>query len=347
MPLANLLHNDLSLRPEVSPVLSRANLAPSDLITLSDLPPYSSLAAELNPEKTRWILVDHNAFQGRLGELYGSRVVGCIDHHDEENKVPKECEGEMRIVRKSGSCASLVVEYCREAWEGLSSLQAQSQQQDEETKGWDAELARVALAPVLIDTNDLLSESKTMPVDRAAVEYLESKIVAQEGEKYDRGEFFKDISRAKEDIMFLPLADILRKDYKQWDTASGIKLGVSSIVKDIQSLIQKVGGDGEFLDTVVKFARERELSIVSLMTTSHLNGTFRRELLVWAIDEDGAKAMRKFEGDSRETLGLEKWGEGSLDLEGGGFRRCWWQNKLDNSRKQVAPLLRTSIEETT
>ena len=267
--------------------------------------------------------------------------MGSIDHHEEENKVPEECGEEMRIVRKSGSCASLVVEYCREAWDSSSQTQ-----QMEEMKVWDAELARLAIAPVLIDTNNLISESKTTPVDIESVEFLESRIVAHEGEKYSREVYFKEISKAKEDIINLDLHDILRKDYKQW-TAAGMKLGVSSIVKDIQSLIQKVGSESAFLKTVTEFAQERELSIVSLMTTSHVRGEFTRELLVWGLDEKGVQAVKKFENDSKEALGLEKWGDESLDLEDGKqWRRCWWQYKLDNSRKQVAPLLRTSIEET-
>ncbi|TVY39895.1 Exopolyphosphatase [Lachnellula subtilissima] len=124
IPLSNIPRADLSLRPELIPVLRRANLKPSDLLTLSDLPPRSS--PEL--KDARWVLVDHNALQGELGKAYGRNVVGCVDHHDEEHKVPvSESNGDMdepRIVEKSGSCVSLVVRYCRSAWDGLSFEQA-------------------------------------------------------------------------------------------------------------------------------------------------------------------------------------------------------------------------------
>lgn len=82
-----------------------------DLISLDDL------REGLKAEDTKWILVDHNALQGELGKVYGGRVRGCIDHHDEEGKVPNkelcEAEGEMRIIEKSGSCASLVIGWGR------------------------------------------------------------------------------------------------------------------------------------------------------------------------------------------------------------------------------------------
>jgi exopolyphosphatase len=122
IPLSNLPSADLALRPELIPVLSNANLKPSDLITLSDLPPMNTIASQLPPEKTRWILVDHNAMDGELSKIYGKRLVGCIDHHAEENAVPKDCREEPRIVRKSGSCMTLVVESCKDAVRNIGSL---------------------------------------------------------------------------------------------------------------------------------------------------------------------------------------------------------------------------------
>lgn len=109
---------DLGLRPELYPILEKAKVSIGDLLSLD------GLRGGLKTENTRWILVDHNALQGDLGRVYGERVRGCIDHHDEENRVPTreicEEEGEMRIVEKSGSCASLVVERGRRDWKEMS-----------------------------------------------------------------------------------------------------------------------------------------------------------------------------------------------------------------------------------
>lgn len=97
-----------------------------DLISLDDLrksDTKSTEITELEKDNTKWILVDHNALQGELGRVYGGRVRGCIDHHEEENKVLTreicEEEGEMRIVEKSGSCASLVVGWGSGDWAAM------------------------------------------------------------------------------------------------------------------------------------------------------------------------------------------------------------------------------------
>jgi exopolyphosphatase len=79
------------------------------------------------------------------------------------------------------------------------------------------------------------------------------------------------------------------------------------------------------------------------MTISSSNGVFKRELLVWGFNEKGAEAARKFEERTRGELGLETWNNGSLDLvEKRSWRRCWRQGKVEQSRKQVAPLLRAA-----
>ncbi|TAQ91593.1 hypothetical protein B7494_g106 [Chlorociboria aeruginascens] len=342
IPLSNIPSTDLTLRPELLKILSHANLVPSDLITLSDLPPISQKPFKLLPENTKWILVDHNALQGELGKLFGKRLTGCIDHHEEEHKVPAECVDEPRIVQKSGSCSSLVVEYCKRAWDALA---LKSEPNNGEAASWAADLARLALGPVLIDTNNLTSKSKTTPVDISATEYLEKWIRAKAGQNYNREEYFNEISNAKEDIGHLSLSGILRKDYKQWTGANeSINLGVSSVVKDMQFLIDKAGGKEEFFNTLKEFAEKRGLEICSIMTTSHPDGKFRRELLVWVMNEKGLEAARKFEKDSMDKLELKKWGEGGLDLDGEKqWRRCWWQNRLDNSRKQVAPLMTAAM----
>ncbi len=345
-PLSNLPRADLSLRPELRPVLSLAQFKPNDLITLSDLPPPDQCASTLNPQRTTWILVDHNALQGELGALYGGRVSGVIDHHDDENKVPKDCGEEPRIINKSGSCTSLVVQHCKEAWDALS-----KKSRTDEIAAWDAELAHLALAPILIDTTNLTSASKTTPADTQAVEYLEAKIRASEDHDgcYNRDEYFRQISEAKTDIGGLSLNDILRKDYKQWTESGSVNLGISSVVKDLQFLLEKAGGEGVFYESIKKFAAKRKLSIYAVMTTSTTDGKFKRELLVCALDESGARAAKAFEREAATTLGLRPCEDGKLDVESwgagaeGGWMRSWVQEKIENSRKQVGPLLRKAM----
>ena len=339
IPLSNIPRADLSLRPELLPVLSHAKLKLEDLITLSDLPPPSKQAAQLPPDKTSWILVDHNTLQGDLGKTYGRRIIGCIDHHDEEGKVPRDCEP--RIIRKSGSCSSLIIDHYREAWNSLAKSSS-----SRETIIWDAELAKLALAPVLIDTTNLTDESKTTPTDTEAVRYLAAKITATKGSEYHPEDYFKEISEAKEDIGSLSVYDILRKDYKQWTEKGSLNLGVSSVVKDIQFLIEKSGSAEKFFDILKDFAAERELALFSIMTTSTPEGVFKKELLLWATNEKAVGAAKKFEESAKEQLGLVTGADGAHDFgDENRWQRYWRQERVEHSRKQVAPLLRSALTE--
>jgi exopolyphosphatase len=278
--------------------------------------------------------------QGDLGRAYGQRLVGCIDHHDEEYIVPRECGEEPRIVQKSGSCSSLVVEYCRDAWSALS-----RRSEDKESASWDADLARLALAPILIDTTNLTNDYRVTPVDVKAAEYLESFILVDPTRKFDREEYFQRITAAKNDIGGLSLSNILRKDYKQWTEAGAINFGISSVVKDIEFLINKAGAKAKFFAAMEDFARERNLSMYSIMTASQKDGAFHRELLIWGLDERGVYTAERFEADSKEKLGLQQWGDGTLDLtDDAQWRRCWQQHKVENSRKQIAPMLKTYMQ---
>ncbi len=143
------------------------------------------------------------------------------------------------------------------------------------------------------------------------------------------------------------LTDILRKDYKQWTEAKDVVLGTIAVVKCMSWILEQAAGKEKFLAVVKDFAQERDLSICSIMTTSQSDdGVFRRELFVWGLNKKGVKIAKKFEAEAREKLGLIQWIDDSLDLDGDQqWRRCWWQESVENSRKQVAPLLRTSIEQ--
>ncbi|OWP06460.1 hypothetical protein B2J93_9233 [Marssonina coronariae] len=340
IPLSNVPHTDLALRPELLPVLSRANLKLSDLITLSELPSLSQASSRLAPERTRWLLVDHNALLGELGRFYGPRVIGCIDHHDDEEKVPGDCGDEPRVIKKSGSCSSLVVEYCRGAWDAMSARSSGA----ETTTRWDAELARLALGPVLIDTSNLESDAKTTYTDVEAMRYLKRFVVAQEGAEFKASDYYEEIWTAERDVDGLSLTDLLRKDYKQW-TENGVNLGVCSVVKNMEFLLQKADRQDEFFNTLKDFSRDRDLSICCVMTrASTKDGRFERELFAWGLDEKGVEAVQKFEAQSTEKLGLETWKNGSLDFKGDRqWRKCWVQHQVEHSRKQVAPLLRSSM----
>lgn len=366
IPITNIPAADIQLRPEFLALFKHANIESGHLITLDDLPPLSDIQTKLAPENTKWILVDHNALQGQLGKNYASRVAGVIDHHDDEGRVPKDTVDEPRIIEKSGSCTGLIVNYCRPTWEALSSsamssgaAKAQGDSLSEDAavvKRWDAAVAQLGLASILIDTANLQDENKTTEHDRQAADYLEAKIMLcpQIATSFDRTRFYKEIDAAKKEIGGLKLQDILRKDYKQWDHG-GLKLGISSVVKHIDFLQNKAGHEANtqarseaFLEALEKFSKDRDLDLYTLMTTStSSDGEFQREILLWAFNDNAVSAAKAFAANSTDELGLTDWHESdsltSANCGDGEWRRIWWQRQVQHSRKRVAPLLREAM----
>jgi exopolyphosphatase len=367
MPVLNIPAADIKLRPEYLALLPYANVEPEILITLDDLPPSESLESKLRPENTRWILVDHNALQGALGSTYANRVCGVIDHHEDEHKVPKNTGDEPRIIEKCGSCTSLVTTYCMESWDKISSqgspsgaalVQDDASYIDNNTVFsalWDCQAAKLALASVLIDTNNLQNQAKVTKHDVDAAKYLEAKIMAStQGSKgFNRDQLFQEISDAKQDIGRLKLHDILRKDYKQWLEGSQA-IGVSSVVKNIDFLVNKAVQEGfgtekskAFLQATRSFAKNRKLGIFAIMTTStSANGDFQRELFLLATNAESVQAASKFAANSTTELGLADWhgsANGIHHAEDGCWWKLWQQHNVQHSRKRVAPLLRGAM----
>jgi exopolyphosphatase len=326
---------DLALRPELAALLSKhTSLDTEELITLDDLSAEGfTLEKVLGPDRTRWVLVDHNVMTGRLAEHFSDRVVGVVDHHVDEGKVPTDCGKEPRIIETSGSCASLVVNLLNEGWKGL------------EVTDCDKYLAKIALASILIDTTNMTVESKVTSHDKAALDCLKSRLPAS----FNTSDFFTEISDAKEDIGPLKLNDILRKDYKEWRSTS-MKLGVGSVVKPLGFLVEKADSECQvgsvkepFLNAVKDFAAARDLDVVALMTTyTPEGGDFERELLVWGLNDRAAGAVSRFQEQAGGELGLKPLRDSSIRF-GDSKVKVWQQTAVEHSRKRVAPLLRDAM----
>ncbi|KAI0117790.1 exopolyphosphatase-like protein [Nemania sp. FL0031] len=400
IPVCHLYRADLALRPEFAAVLRDAGVQGEDMFTLEDVLPLpagrhqaeskSHEGEGVRPEDTRWLLVDHNAMTGALANRFAARVIGCVDHHADEDVMPRNAEP--RVIEKSGSCASLVLERCAGGWEALSSAASGSLQNGVENENEnksdevlenakiEAQLARLALAPILIDTVNLKDKSKTTAHDEAAVALAEAKIAAyaellvntdtntdnakiniqteEIKDKYNRTAFFTRISALKEDISEMSFQDIFRKDYKEWDVAR-LHLGTSSVPQSFQYLVeQKAQNDPSlFISEMGTWGAEKDgavpesesMDIVVLLTTFQDDrGRFCRELLIWARSKAGVRAAKLFEERFGGTLGLESWGDGALDFRGDGegeWRRCWAQRAVEHSRKQIAPMLRDVLKE--
>lgn len=349
VPIANLPASDLPLRTELTTLLKHAGIKPSDLITLDDL--------GTNPlplEKTDWTLVDHNALQGQLGERYRSRVVRVIDHHEDDQAVPKDAA--LRVIEKCGSCNSLVANSQRETWQSLGSMVSASVVglgQDDiliddfaYASTWDGQVAKLSLGAILIDTGNMEIESKVTDHDRKAVRYLEAKINVSPklGKDYDRTKFFNEIHDAKMDIESLSLDDIFRKDYKEWQEGD-LTLGMSSVVQSY-SYLQGKGED--FQAAVKEFAKKKSLNLFAVTTSGHdESGKFYKEILLTAMGgEKATAAVERFVAISKDDLQLSdrngvQWSAPS-DKEIS-FQHLWNQGNTKASRKQVAPFLRKAM----
>ncbi|CAK7265447.1 Exopolyphosphatase [Sporothrix epigloea] len=365
VPLCNLERQDLVLRPELQAALSgswsKSNTSAQgvtldSLITLTDLP------ADLSAADTRWLLVDHNALTGSLAKRFQTSVVGCIDHHVDEGVVPLPVDDAAdkppRIIETCGSCASLIVDYTKDAWHHLAEYEP-----DEDT---DRILAHLALAPILIDTTNLKSVNKTVDLDRQAASVAESILLAASSSSrkanetpfqpaykgdsgYDRTVFFDTLSHLKSDLSTFSYGEILRKDYKQWreKTSSGAYLtcGISSVAQGLGYLLERIGDREALLDALLTHAREKELELAAVMTVQHGEGGLVRQLLLWAFTKEAVKAAKGFVETNHENLNLKPWDGGLLDCTEaeaeaevqGEWRTCWTHD-TKFSRKQVAPL---------
>ena len=338
------------------------------MITRDDLPGASRITDCLPARDTRWILVDHNQLTGDLGTIYGSRLHGVIDHHKEENSVPRDTEPEPRLIEKSGSCTSLIMRHFRSTWDtisdsSLSSGAGHAQSSDcctydmAVTRGWDAQIAKFALASILEDTANLTSTSNTMEVDREMVAYLESKIrlSPKDSRLWDRDQFHNEITTAKRDVEALSLQDILRKDYKMW-TENGMRLGMSSVVKPLAFLSTKAAQENSqeareaaFDSALEAYIADRQLALFAILTTStSVDGRFQRELLLQA-NTSGTDSANRFVASATQEFGLEKRDVDGIQQETspehgkGVWRRTWLQNETQKGRKQIGPHLRHAM----
>ena len=303
--------------------------------------------------------MDHNKLQGDLGNQYSSGVQGVIDHHEEENAVPEDTYPEPCVIEKCGSCTSLVVRQCRPAWDSISSSslstgaahgQGEAAVDDSAvTQGWDAQIAKMALASILVDTANLTAPGKVEQVDRDSLDYLEAKIQMspKHARTWTRDRYYKEIDEAKRDISSLSLTEVLIKDYKSW-TESGGRLGISSVVKPLDFLVQKASEEklSSFEHQLSQFMNDRDLSLFAIMTTSTSSeGNFTRELLVQARSSASSMAINFAEQGASDLLleDLHITGIPTQDKPGQQWRKVWLQKDVSKSRKQVAPLLRKAM----
>lgn len=327
LPLLNIPRKDLNLRPDIKYLLTQAGIASSSLSFLDDLTGFSD--AELG--KSKAFLVDHNKLMGPTQKMFGSRVVGIIDHHDDENAYDQEIKqsGGPKIVEKSGSCSSLVINYFHSK---VGSTVFQT----------DKSLALLALGPLLIDTSGM--RSKVEKPDTQAFELLKNSFGFSQD---DIEQIYKTLDTHKKDVSSLTGLELLRKDYKEWtpegnltmkDVGSG-KIGISSVVKSIDWLYETYN---DFENDMKVWGEERNLDVMVVMCSykNPEDGSFHRDILLWSPLDTASERLQEVIKDISGQLTLR-----AMDLTTNGVGiHAFHQGNTQCSRKQVAPLLKFHIQ---
>ncbi|KAK5049990.1 hypothetical protein LTR84_004109 [Exophiala bonariae] len=351
---------------------------------------FSSAATTDGQSKQALLLVDHNSpsIPGLDDETIKARfnVVGCVDHHIDEAYVPKDVEPRV-VTTGIGSCTSLVVEHLRQQglWpEGGSEKSDVGSARDNGEQGNADEgllqIAKLALAPILIDTSNLRARGdKCSDTDREAVRFLETVISNHTGSaqdvatsssssrqqqhqqsqlqsqsRWDRTSEYDAISTAKSNsLSLLTMQETFDRDYKAWvevttgsSNSQKVNIGTTSLVKPLSWLIEHAGGRQQFVDEIEKFALDpaRELGVFAMLTRT---GTGKKEAAVIVMDEGVKGVVEAFEKGGVE-LRLQGWEEDGdlLKLLRERFVNVavWWMGDTSKSRKQVAPLLRDVVK---
>ncbi|GAA95713.1 uncharacterized protein L969DRAFT_92839 [Mixia osmundae IAM 14324] len=332
---------DHYLRPENVWALEQVGLDPAEhLISLEELPqPIDSLGVQ-------FALVDHNKLGAEFG---GSAVEAIIDHHDDEGLYKSASPRDIQI--PTGSCSSLIARHFR-------------------SETIPMQLADLLISAILIDTNNLkpAPEGKAVGTDREAMELLAplsslSGAVALHGKVFaqslevsaalsDRN---RRLKAEKNNINSLSTRDLLRRDYKEYESDQGWRYGLSSSPLGLHEWLSRENHGWEsMLEDLRAWAEERRLDLFGVLTSF---GT---------TDEEQSKGLEKH---AREVLLISTKGQADIALDAmhespdmrfgewvwsseEDFRsktkdqpiRVWQQLDLKATRKQVAPALKHVVE---
>lgn len=235
-------------------------------------------------------------------------------------------------IRPTGSCASLVTQY-------IMGLPSSTREDSPKTENISRQLwqenplelrgvAQLLISAILIDTSNLTNK-KVTPEDTLAAQLLSKFLPNLILENY-----FSAMKAAKDSIGGMSLHDLLRRDYKEFDTKIG-KLGMSTISRGIPFLQSHFP---EFEKMVKLYRQERALEVLVVLTVSGEGDEFQRGGMM--LTEDYSSVIQEFKRRGGETYDIRK------DEEGRGMYNCFVfrVGDLSASRKQIAPLVMEIME---
>lgn len=297
VPLVNIPRADFKLRTEAVYLLSEVGIGPELLTFIDEV----DLDATLAQGRLELVLVDHNALAAGQASL-APAVSGVIDHHRDEEGFP---EARPRLVEPVGSAATLVGRELLDAGQPVV----------------EPGLARLLLGTILLDTVNLDPDAK-----RATDEDIQVAARLNDLCGADRQQLFERLQFEKFNVDALDTADLLRKDYKEYQMGA-VRCGIASVLLPVARWQEKDPALGRSL---AAFAQTRGLDLLLAMN-AYTDPEFRRDLVVWAADEGLFERVNAFLRDS--DLGLEPIGGGTPDYA------AYAQGNAAYSRKKLQPLL--------
>lgn len=316
IPLIKVPKADLELRPELKYVLNTIGLDYKKLVTIDEVD---------TTHATDIVLIDHNHLTAPLNtEEWNNHVIGVLDHHVDEKlylNIP------MRVIDMVGSCVTLVLKQF-----GVSS-----------SSSWlDEDIARLAMAPLLVDTVNLKWDlGRTTEADVEVYNILSSMTLTAAQAHESTESYFKAIEKVKSEVDSMSNYDILRRDYKEFSDVNGYRIGTSAVTWHFDAWVKRENGSaGSIVKAAKDYAKERELDMEVIFTAYDHDregaGDYRRELAVFVINHDLLGVKKSLE--ENKELGLK-----SHHFKDSTDNEFYQQGNVKMSRKQVWPLLKQLI----
>ena len=306
IPLINIPKKDYKLRTESYGLLKQYDIDEKDLIFFDDIP----AGVISNPENIKITVVDHNKLPDNL-RAWDNNVEAVFDHHKD---IGEYKNANPRIFSNCGSCSSLIAQYIFDNKPEMFN---------------DEMIAILNISPILVDTVNLDKEQgRVTDFDIEIAEKLKPYL------SVDLNKLYEQLQQMKTDVSALSSEDLLRKDYKQWNTAK--QYGMSSVPLSIEDWLEK---DENFAEATDKYIDENNLDFLVIMTAFVKDG-FNRELIVTAKNDEFAKKLSDF----LNTKGLDLV-EYQKEIPSFKYKLySFTQKALAFSRKKVQPFIEEFLQ---
>jgi len=251
LPYMNMLRHELALHKEALYLFDNFGISVDDLSFLDD---QITLEAIFSKAQLQLHLVDHNELAPEQKHL-SSSVVEIVDHHNDTQKYPHL---QQKAIQTVGSCCTLVASQLLQSLPLANIPKA---------------LAGLLLAPILIDTDNLNSSSKTTPLDRKMAETLLGHVAA-----FLPSDYHERIVAKKKDISGLSKDLLLIKDFKLHE-AGKIRYGMSTLTSADSFWIDNCESMQEHLQVL---SQKRNLDFLILMMPCKLSGKKQRGIVLYS-----------------------------------------------------------------